>query len=76
MVSPFRGGMTVGQIEQAKSMIRLLKQYLGETKNDSARHAIAKAVADMAKELCEMPDAGFFHPPPPPDVGGIVKKGL
>lgn len=65
MVAPIIGGMTVGQMEQVKSMIRLLKQYLAETKNDRARRQIAKAVAEMAAELVEMRDAGFPFAPPP-----------
>lgn len=56
--------MSVGQDEHAKSMIRLLKQYRSETKNNEARLAIAKAVLDLAGQLVAMPDAGGRWPAP------------
>lgn len=66
MVAPITGGMTVGQAEQAKSMIRLLKQYLSETRNDRARAQLARSVKEMADQLVGMPNAGMLPPPPWP----------
>ena len=58
-------GMSVGQDEQAKSLIRLLKQYRRERANARARAVIAIAISALARELAEMPDANVFAPPAP-----------
>lgn len=66
MVAPIIGGMTVGQAEQARSMIRFLKQYLSESKNGRARKQLALAVKNMANDLVEMPNVGYPSAPPNP----------
>lgn len=67
MVAPIHGAMSVAQAEQARSMIRMLKQYLRERGNAKARHVLALAIASLAEDLVSLPDAGApTYPKPPP----------
>ena len=60
---PPPGQYSVGQDEQAKSMIRLLKQYRRERTNADARRALAIAIKTLADRLVEIPDAGGIPRP-------------
>lgn len=57
-------GMSQGQVNHAKSIIRLAKLYLKESGNGAARAAIASALRKLAEELEKMKDLDGSWPPP------------